>query len=76
MDVTVRNVDDSRYRHLKARAALMRKSIGELVSEAIGLLLSMPHFEKKGVSFGELPSFPMASKDLARQVDELVYGSK
>ena len=42
MDTTIRNLDDSAYRALKARAALEQRSIGELVSDAIRQYLVRP----------------------------------
>lgn len=73
MDVTIRKIGEAQYRFLKARAALSGKNIGELVTEAIGLLLSMPQFEKR-TSFGDLPSFDLGERNVSKHVDSIVYG--
>lgn len=42
IDTTIRNIDDTAYRAIKARAALEGRSIGELVTDAIQIYLCRP----------------------------------
>ena len=78
MDITIRKIDEKKYRLLKAEAALSKRSIGDLINEAVSLLLSMPQFAKTGKSFQDLPAFDLGSaeRELSSQVDEIVYGTK
>lgn len=80
MNVTIRNIDEKKYRLLKARAALMKMSVGELVSEAISFFLTQS--EKKSVvpasknpSFQDVPSFRFGKKNakLSSEVDKTLY---
>lgn len=78
MDVTIRNINEQKYKMLKARAALSGKNIGELISEAISLLLSMPDIQPKNNSFQDLISFDFGkqNKQLSSEVDKIIYGAK
>ncbi len=54
MDTTIRNLDETAYRQLKARAALEGKTIGEMVNEAIRAFLARPDLLPKRDSLRDL----------------------
>ena len=76
MDTTIRNLDESAYRELKARAALSGKTIGELVTEAIRGYLARPTALAKRGSLRDLTpeAYPKGNERLSEQVDAIVYG--
>jgi hypothetical protein len=76
MDTTIRNLDESAYRELKARAALSGKTIGELVTEAIRGYLARPTALTKRGSLRDLTpeAYPKGNERLSEQVDAIVYG--
>ena len=76
MDTTIRNLDESAYRELKARAALSGKTIGELVTEAIRCYLARPTALTKRGSLRDLTpeAYPKGNERLSEQVDAIVYG--
>lgn len=76
MDTTIRNLDESAYRALKARAALTGKTIGETVNEAIRAYLSSAHPIPKTGSLRDLRprSYPKGSEDLSETIDATLYG--
>jgi len=76
MDTTIRNLDESAYRELKARAALTGKTMGEVVNEAIrAYLLSGGPYPKTG-SLRELRPrpYPEGNERLSEDVDRVLYG--
>jgi plasmid stability protein len=75
MDTTIRNLDDSAYRALKARAALEQRSIGELVSDAIRQYLVRPIPAEKSASLGDIRpwDFGPGTEHLSEQIDEILY---
>jgi plasmid stability protein len=77
MDTTIRNLDQSIYRELKARAALAGKTIGQLVNEAIRLYLARPESWPKRGSLGDLAPerYPEGCERLSEEVDAIVYGA-
>jgi plasmid stability protein len=77
MDTTIRNLDESAYRELKARAALSGKTIGELVTEAIRGYLARPTALTKRGSLRDLTpeAYPKGNERLSEQVDAIVYGA-
>ena len=76
VDTTIRNVDESAYRELKARAALSGKTIGELVTAAIRCYLARPEALTKRGSLRDLTpeAYPKGNKRLSEQIDAIVYG--
>jgi len=76
MDATIRNLDESAYRELKARAALSGKTIGELVTEAIRGYLARPTALTKRGRLRDLTpeAYPKGNERLSEQVDAIVYG--
>ena len=77
MDTTIRNLDESAYRALKAKAALTGKSIGELVNEAIRSYLARPDAHAKRGSLKDLQpeDYPKGNERLSEQVNAVVYRS-
>lgn len=76
---TIRNLDESAYRALKARAALVGKPVGELVNEAIRAYLSGPEpwRQKKGSILDWKPvPFPPGNEHLSEEIDKILYGGE
>lgn len=76
MDTTIRNLDETTYRRLKARAALTGKTVGEAFNEAAAAYLALPEPGSGRTSLLDLPCEPGAVGDerLSEQVDAVVYG--
>ncbi len=77
MDTTIRNLDETAYRELKARAALEGKTVGEMVNEAIRSYLAWPDQPFKRGSLAELSpeNYPEGCERLSEEIDAIVYGS-
>ncbi|MBM3812306.1 MAG: hypothetical protein FJW20_11825 [Acidimicrobiia bacterium] len=77
MDTTIRNLDESAYRSLKARAALRGVPIGQLMSEAIRAYLGRPEPVEERRSLAELRPrpYPGGCERLSEEVDKIVYGA-
>jgi plasmid stability protein len=75
MNMTIRNLDVTAYRQLKARAALSGKTIGELMNEAIRAYLARPDaLTKKGSLRDLVPeSYPKGNERLSEDIDTIVY---
>ena len=77
MDTTIRNINETVYRQLKAKAALEGLSVGEAITEAIKAWLGYRKKEKKA---SILDIKPVMSKRknrmLSIEVDEILYGEK
>lgn len=76
MNTTIRNIDASTYRALKARAALEGKTIGVAVNEAIRAWLGRPAKGEKHGSLSRLTprDYPPGNERLSESVDAVVYG--
>ena len=75
MDTTIRNLDETAYRRLKARAALGGKTMGEVVNEAIHAYLAQPEPRPRGSSLLDLPQEEYPGEErLSEEVDAIVYG--
>ncbi|MGH7266998.1 MAG: FitA-like ribbon-helix-helix domain-containing protein [Candidatus Rokuibacteriota bacterium] len=76
MDTTIRNLDETLYRALKARAALAGKTIGEIANEALRAYLASPAFPPRTGSLRALTPepYPPGSERLSEEIDALVYG--
>jgi plasmid stability protein len=76
MDTTIRNLDESAYRRLKARAALTGRNIGELLNDAIRAYLARPASRPKHGSLRDLTPelYPKGNEQLSERVDAIVYG--
>lgn len=75
MDITIRNIDESAYRELKARAALAGRTIGELVNEAIRGYLARPNTLPKRATLRDLTpeDYPDGCERLSEEIDAIVY---
>ncbi len=76
MDTTIRNLDERAYRKLKARAALLGKTVGETVTDAIRVYLSRPETLPKSGSLLDLvpEPYPEGNEHLSSEIDAIVYG--
>ena len=76
MDTTIRNLDEHAYRKLKARAALLGKTVGETVTDAIHLYLGRPETLPKSGSLLDLAPepYPDGNERLSSEIDTIVYG--
>ncbi len=77
MDTTIRNLDESAYRELKARAALSGRTIGELMTAAIRGYLARPSALTKRRSLRDLmpDAYPKGNERLSEHIDAIVYGA-
>lgn len=77
MDTTIRNLDETTYRALKAQAALSGKTIGETVNEAIRAYLATTDPFPKTHTLRELRprAYPEGNDRLSEEVDAVVYGT-
>ena len=75
MNTTIRKLDEETYRALKARAALMGTTIGQLMNEAIRTYLARPCFLGKRGSLRDLVplQYPAGTERLSDEIDEIVY---
>lgn len=75
MDTTIRNLDETAYRRLKARAVLTGRTVGETISEAIRVYLASPGSLEKTGSLGELRprTYPRGTERLSEEIDAVVY---
>jgi plasmid stability protein len=78
MDTTIRNIDETTYRALKAKAALAGKTVGEVVNEAIRAYLARPDAHARRGSLRELKPerYPKGNERLSEKIDTVVYGLK
>jgi plasmid stability protein len=76
MDSTIRNLDERAYRALKARAALLGKTVGEAVNEAIRAYLGRPESRPRRGSLRDLTPdpYPPGNERLSEEIDQVVYG--
>ena len=77
MDTTIRNLDEAAYRELKAKAALLGKTIGELMNEAIRAYLAQAIWAPRRGSLRDLvpESYGEGSESLSEEIDAIVYGA-
>lgn len=75
MDTTIRNLDETLYRRIKAQAALEGRNIGALVNEAIRAYLAPGRFGPP-VSIRDLEPepYPDGNERLSEEIDSIVYG--
>ena len=77
MDTTVRNLDESAYRALRARAVMEGRTVGALITEAIRGYLARPAVP--GASSLRLlrpEPYPPGSEHLSMEIDQIVYGNQ
>ncbi|HEY4658170.1 MAG TPA: hypothetical protein VIH11_01555 [Gemmatimonadaceae bacterium] len=77
MDTTIRNLDARSYRALKARAALLGKTVGDAMNEAIRAYLARPESRPRRGSLRDLApeAYPAKNDRLSEEIDALVYGA-
>ena len=73
----IRNLDTTAHRALKARAGLSRRTVGDLMSEAIRTYLAGPDpFAKRGSLRNLTPEDAgPGSEHLSDDIDAIVYGT-
>ena len=73
MDTTIRDLDPSAYRALKARASLEGKTIGEAVNEAIRAYVGRLGRLRKSGSLRDLipQDFPPGNERLSEEIDQI-----
>ena len=73
MDTTIRNLDETVYRELKARAAVEGKTIGEAMNAAIRAYLANPDPRRQRRSLREWrpEQFPPGNERLSMEVNEV-----
>jgi plasmid stability protein len=78
MDTTIRNLDPRAYRALKARAALLGKTVGEAVNDAIRVYLARPEAQPRRGSIRDLnpEAYPDGTDRLSEEIDDIVYGTR
>jgi hypothetical protein len=76
MDTTVRNLDEEAYRALRARAVVERRTVGDLMSEAIREYLARQPAKRGVRSLRALhpERYPEGNERLSVEIDALVYG--
>ncbi len=76
MDTTIRNIDTDTYRRMKARAALVGRTIGDVLNDAMRLYLAQPEVREKRGSLRDLQPerYPEGTERLSDQIDNIVYG--
>jgi plasmid stability protein len=77
MDTTVRNLDETAYRALKARAALLGTTIGEVMNDAMELYLAQPNALPRTRSIlDDMPvDFRESDERLSEEIDLVVFGT-
>jgi|GEM_PF-434900 len=75
MNTTIRGLDESVYRSLKARAALEGRPIGDLVTDALRSYLTWGGPSEKTGSLLNLKPIDLGpgTEHISEQIDEIVY---
>ena len=77
MDTTVRNLDESVYRALRARAVMEGRTVGALITEAIRGYLARPASRPtSSLRLLRPEAYPPGSEQLSKEIDEIVYGDR
>ncbi|NJL28166.1 MAG: hypothetical protein HC897_09870 [Thermoanaerobaculia bacterium] len=76
MGTTIWNLDETAFRALQARAVMLCKTIGELVSEAIRAYLAQPQAAPRQANLRDFPQreYPPGNERMSEEVDAIVYG--
>ena len=78
MDTTIRNLDEVAYRQLRARAVLTRRTVGELLNEAIRSYLARPERPVRDASLADLApeDYGEGQEHLSEEIDTVLYGTE
>lgn len=78
LDTTIRNLDENAYRKLKARAALLGKTVGETMTDAILVYLGRPQSLPNSGSLRDIApeAYPESNERLRSEIDTIVYDIK
>ncbi len=80
MDTTIRNLDETTYRALRARAVIQGRTVGELLNEAMrSYLARVAISERRSRSTLrdiEPEFFPGGNECLSQEIDMIVYGKR
>ena len=76
MDTTIRNIDKDIYRRIKAQAAMVGRTVGDVLNDAMRLYLAQPEVREKRGSLRDLrpERYPEGTEGLSDQIDKIVYG--
>lgn len=76
VDTTIRNLDPSTYRALKARAVLSGRTVGDVMNEAMRVWLGQTAPPPKTASFFDSPPVDLGAgtETLSEEVDDVAYG--
>jgi hypothetical protein len=77
MDTTIRNLDETAYRRLKARAVFEGRTIGAVLSDAIRVYLERNDPLGRTGSLADLipEAYPEGMERLSEEIDAVVYGT-
>ncbi len=77
MDTTIRNIDETAFRQLKARAALSGKTLGQALNEAIRGYLGRPGGAARDRTLRDLvpEEYPEGNERLSEEIDRVLYGA-
>ena len=72
----IKNVDKEAYKLAKMLSVKEEKPVGQVISEAIGVLLEKKKEKKRG--FQHLPVFDLgpSSENLSQEIDDILYGGR
>jgi plasmid stability protein len=78
MDTTIRNLNEELYRALRARAVLEKRTVGDLLNEAIRGYLARVPAPPRPASLRELrpEAYPPGNERLSLEIDAVVYGER
>lgn len=78
MDTTIRNLDETLYRRLEARAALEGKTVGEALNDAMRRYLGLWGEGSGPASLADLEpvGYGEGSERLSQKVDAVVYRAR
>ena len=78
MDTTVRNIDKDMYRQIMAEAAVVGRTVGDVLNDAMRLYLAQREVKEKRGSLRDLrpEKYPEGTEGLSDQIDNIVYGAR
>jgi plasmid stability protein len=78
MDTTIRNLDESVYRALRAQAVMQGRNVGDLLNEAMRTYLARAFVSRPQSTLRALhpEPFPEGNERLSHEIDGIVYGDQ